>query len=144
MAVEITNRTRRALKVSLITKAVETTLRFGKIKGDVSVVIVGDTTIRGLNKIYRKKDKITDILSFREAEAPMPMRGFVGELIVDYAQIKRQSVQFKHSVSWELAFIVIHGTLHLIGYEDDTERGRVLMEKLGYQLIKKLFANTYV
>lgn len=138
MAVEITNRTRRALKASLITKAVETTLRFGKIKGDVSVVIVGDATIRRLNKIYRKKDKVTDVLSFREAEAEMPMRGFVGELIIDSLQIERQAIKFKHSVSWELAFIVIHGTLHLIGYEDDTERGRVLMEKLGYQLIKKI------
>ncbi len=138
MAVDITNRTRRALKISLITKAVETTLRFGKMKGDVSVVIVGDATIRRLNKIYRKKDKVTDILSFREAEAEMPMRGFVGELIVDYLQIKRQSVEFKHSVDWEMAFIIIHGTLHLLGYEDDTERGRLLMEKLGYQLIKKI------
>lgn len=138
MAVEITNRTRSTQQVSLITKAVETTLKFGKTKGDVSVVIVGDATIRRLNKIYRKKDKVTDILSFREAEAEMPMRGFVGELIVDSLQIKRQAAKFKHSVSWEMAFIIIHGTLHLLGYEDDTERGRALMEKLGYQLIKKI------
>lgn len=138
MAVEITNRTRRALKTSLITRAVEATLRFGKTKGDVSVVIVGDTTIRRLNKIYRKKDKVTDILSFREAEAEMPARGFVGELIVDYSQIRRQAAKFKHSVDWEMAFIIIHGTLHLLGHEDETERGRALMEKLGYQLIKKI------
>ncbi len=138
MAVEITNRTRKALKISLITRAVEATLRFGKTKGDVSVVIVGDTTIRRLNKIYRKKDKVTDILSFREAEAEMPARGFVGELIVDYSQIRRQAAKFKHSVDWEMAFIIIHGTLHLLGYEDETERGRALMEKLGYQLIKKI------
>ena len=138
MAVEITNRTRSALKTSLITKAVEVTLRFGKIKGDVSVVIVGDATIRRLNKIYIKKDKVTDILSFREAEAEMPASGFVGELIIDSLQIKRQALRFKHSFDWEMAFIVIHGTLHLIGYEDKTERGRIVMETLGYQLIKKI------
>ncbi len=134
MAVEITNKTKQTLKKALIIKAVECALAFKKRRGDVSVVFVGDAAIRTLNRQYRKKDYVTDILSFAE-----DLKGdFIGELIIDYKQIERQAKRFEHSVSWELAFIVIHGTLHLLGYEDETEKGRKTMEKLGYQLIKKI------
>ncbi len=138
MAIEITKLIKGSINKTLVTRAIETTLRFGKIRGDVSIVFVGDARIKTLNHHYRKKNTVTDILSFREAETEMPTKGFVGELVIDYAQIKRQAKKFSHSVHFELAFIVIHGTLHLLGYEDDTEKGRKLMERLGLELIKKV------
>ncbi len=134
MAVEITNKTHKVLKKALITQAVESTLAFKKRRGDVSVVFVGDAAIQRLNRQYRKKDYVTDILSFAEDTKS----DFVGELIIDFKQIERQAKQYGHSISWELVFILIHGTLHLLGYEDETEKGRKTMEKLGYQLIKKI------
>ncbi len=138
MAVEIANRTKFRPSRPLIERAVACVLSFSKVKGEVSVVIVNDAAIKILNKQYRGKNKPTDILSFAEGDSELAMPGVIGELVVNYEQIARQAKTFGHSVLWELAFIVIHGTLHLVGYEDETEKGRVEMEKLGEKLIKKL------
>jgi len=138
MAVEIINRTRNRINRQLITRSVEAVLAFKKIKGDVSIAIIGDTAMRRLNKKFRAKDKPTDILSFVEKESESPLPGFIGELFIDLEQIKRQSKVFKTGVTWELAFITIHGALHLLGYEDETEPGRIEMELLGNKIIKKV------
>ncbi len=138
MAVSFVNETKRRVSKALIDRAVEATLAHRRKKGDVSVVIVGDAAMQHLNKTYRGYDKVTDVLSFTEAESAVPEKGFLGELIVDYAQIVRQAKRFAPSVDWELAFIVIHGTLHLLGYDDVTEAGRLEMEKLGHRIIKQL------
>jgi probable rRNA maturation factor len=137
MLVEIANQTKTTINRSLIERAVKTVLRFGKVDGLVSVVIVSDAKMKQLNYQFRRKNKITDVLSFREQDGPLPEKGFIGELIIDYSQIKRQAKKFKHSVAYELAFIVIHGTLHLLGYEDETARGVLEMDKLGNKLINK-------
>lgn len=138
MAVEIANRTKKTVKRSLIERSVETVLHFGKVKGLVSVVIVGDRAMRNLNRRYRGKDKVTDILSFADSESEKPEQGFVGELIIDLEQIERQAKTFGNSKTKELAFIVIHGALHLLGYEDESEAGRRKMERLGEKLITNI------
>jgi len=103
-----------------------------KEKRDVSIVFVGDVRMQALNKAYRHKDKVTDILSFDGD------RDLFGEIIIDYAQIKRQAKIFSKSVKDELVFILIHGLLHLQGYDDKTEKGRLEMEKLGEKYVKKI------
>ncbi len=136
MAVEVTYRTRRRFAPALIVTAIEATLRHRRASGDVSVAIIGDAAMRRLNRTYRGFDKVTDVLSFVEAEASFRAAGLLGELVVDIDQIRRQAKLFGHGIRWELAFIVIHGTLHLLGYEDETERGRREMERLGNQIIE--------
>lgn len=138
MAIEIANKTKERINRPLIERAILGVLRFGKRRGDVSVVIVSDAAMKKLNYSLRGKNKPTDVLSFAESDSESAEPSFIGELVIDMAQIKRQAKQFKHSISWELAFIVIHGCLHLIGYEDETESGRKKMEKLGYMIIEKI------
>lgn len=138
MAVEIANQTKININRSLIERAVKTALNFGKITGTVSVVIVSDLVMKKINYKYRRKNKVTDILSFREDDGQFPEADFIGELVIDYLQIKRQAKIFKHTVAYELAFIVLHGALHLLGYDDKTERGRLEMENLGHKLMKKI------
>jgi probable rRNA maturation factor len=138
MAIEIANQTVHRLRRPPIERAVELVLRFAKRKGNVSVAIVSDAVMKKYNYAFRKKNTPTDILSFAEQDSETPSPDFVGELIIDFDQIKRQAKTFGHSLQWELAFIVIHGTLHLVGYEDETEEGRKEMEKIGYRLIKKM------
>lgn len=138
MVIEIANQTKSSINRSLIKRAVTVALKFGKKDGLVSVVLVGDAAMKKLNRYYRNKDAVTDILSFSEADSKFPEQDFIGELVVDWLQIKRQAKIFKHSVSHELAFIVIHGTLHLLGYEDETEQGVILMDRLVNKLIKKI------
>jgi len=137
MMVEIANQTKININRALIERAVKAVLKFSKRHGLVSVVIVGDMAMKKLNHQYRGKNKPTDVLSFSEADSKFPDSDFIGELVIDLSQIKRQAKTFKHSVSFELAFIVIHGALHLVGYEDETEAGVLEMDRLGNSLIKK-------
>lgn len=97
---------------------------------ELSIAFVGDKIIRDLNKVYRGIDKTTDILTFSGEDK------FLGEVIIDYAQIKRQAKKFNNSIKKELIFILVHGLLHLLGYDDKTEKGRLEMEEMGEEFIK--------
>ncbi|MBU4216300.1 rRNA maturation RNase YbeY [Candidatus Parcubacteria bacterium] len=130
--VDVVNKTRSNINLKLVEKVSSKFLELIKEKRDVSIVFVGDKRIQDLNKSYRHKDKVTDILSFDGD------RDFFGEIIIDYAQIKRQAKIFSKSVKDELVFILIHGLLHLQGYDDKTEKGRLQMEKLGESFVKKI------
>lgn len=138
MAVTVTNETSARVDGALIKRSIAAALRHQRAAGDVSVVIVGDVRMRRLNRTYRGKDKVTDILSFREEEAEIRESGFLGELVIDYAVIRQQAKRFAPSIRWELAFIAIHGALHLLGYEDETDAGAAEMERLGHLIIKKV------
>lgn len=139
MAVTITNTTAKRIDSKTITKAVEVTLKALRKKGIVSVVVVGSRRMRTLNKMYRGKDRVTDVLSFREAEAEIRTPHFLGEVIINVQAIQKQAKEFSPSLKFELAFIVIHGTLHLLGYDDVTTKEAAKMETLGYSIIKKVF-----
>ena len=98
---------------------------------DVSLAFVGDKKIRDLNCKYRKKDSVTDVLSF-EGEGD-----FFGEIVINYQQIKRQSKKYSSSFQEELVFILVHALYHLLGYDDDTEKGKKEMDLLAKYFIKK-------
>ena len=137
MSVEINNKTKSKIDLSLIKKAAEKFLRaHKKIDYSVSIAFVGDEKIKELNKKYRRIDRITDVLSFAGEEK------FLGEVIIDYSQIKRQAKEFRgrgmRAVEEELVFILAHGLLHLLGYDDGTEKGRREMERLGNEFIKSV------
>lgn len=128
--VEINNKTRSGIDLPLVKKVAEKFLSaHGKKKFNVSIAFIGDSAMRELNKIYRSRDKATDVLSFTGEN------NFLGEIIIDYAQIKRQAVKYKNNVKDELIFILVHGLLHLIGYDDKTEKGRREMERMGEKFI---------
>ena len=132
-----------------------------RIKGHVSLVIADDETVRSLNAEYRGLDKTTDVLSFAfdnqgeyhgEGDAPTKWStddGFVlppgesaglGEVIVSYPQAVRQAQQAGHSIERELAHLITHGILHLMGHDhmdDDEEREmdtrqRSVLERLAW------------
>jgi len=131
MIVEINNRTKAAINLALIKRVVKLFCQEYKIKHqEISLAIVGDQEIKKLNQAYRRINQATDILTFAgEAD-------FLGEIIIDYAQIKRQAKQFNNTALEELIFVLVHGLLHLIGYNDQTEKGRKEMERLTNKFVK--------
>jgi len=132
MIIEINNKTRSNISEKTVRKVVEKFLEKNRKTGkEVSIVFVGDKAIRRINKEFRGKDKVTDVLSFEGEE------NFLGEILIDYAQIRRQAKKFGNSAKDELVFILVHGLLHLIGHEDETEKGRKKMERLGEDFIKR-------
>ena len=96
---------------------------------ELGLVITSQERVQELNRLYRGKDKPTDVLAFsaREeigADFPpfvQPPDGVLhlGEVIISYPQVITQAEEHQHSVQREIAILIIHGVLHLLGYEHD-------------------------
>ena len=133
MNIDINNKTRSNINKKLIKQVVLNFIKYFKIKkSEISIVFVGDKRIKSLNNFYKKKDKVTDVLSFLGED------NFLGEIIIDYQQIKRQDKIYNNTIKQELIFILVHGLLHLIGYKDKTKKAEEEMNKLGENFINSL------
>ncbi len=135
MKVSINNKSRAKINTAEIISLVNFFSKHYKLKNkELSIAVVGDKTIHRLNNEYRKINKVTDILSFDGED------DFLGELIVDYSQVKRQAPYFSQKTEEEFLFIIVHGLLHLLGYDDDNEKDRMLMIDKGKNILT-LFLN---
>lgn len=105
---------------------------------EVSVVFCGDRLIRGLNQRYLKRDAVTDVLAFREKDSRFIQAGVLGEIFIDYRQIKRQAKRSGLTVNQELAYILTHGLLHLAGYDDRAKAGAKKMDQLAQKFLNNL------
>jgi len=86
------------------------------LDGMLNVVFVNDKYIRALNKAYRGKDKPTDVLSFNYGSEKL-----IGEVYVSLETAERQAKERKHSLSNELIRLIVHGILHIHGYDHEED-----------------------
>ncbi len=129
-----------------VTKAAEMVGKlYGVENGEVSVTLTDNAYIHTLNRQYRGIDRPTDVLSFalNESEEPEIDGGLdvnvLGDLIISVERAEEQAADYGHSVRREMAFLTVHGMLHLLGYDhmEDEERAemeaeqRFVMDKLG-------------
>jgi probable rRNA maturation factor len=84
-------------------------------------LIANDEELRRLNREYRRKDYATDVLSFPAANTG----GFIGDLAISYERAKEQAREFGHSTDDELRILMLHGVLHLMGHDHETDGGRM-------------------
>lgn len=107
---------------------------------EVSVVLVGERKMRELNARYRGKDSVTDVLSFSVADDKSYLEGlYLGEIIICPAKAKEQSKLYRVTLWQELRRLLIHGVLHLLGYDHERSakeqrKMRNLEEKILSQL----------
>ncbi len=101
------------------------------ISKNIVFVLVSKKEIRALNKTYRKKDRLTDVLSFESYE-----KGVLGELVFCPDVISKQALEHGFLFKEEFIYLMLHGVLHLLGYEH--EGGRLETEKM-FELQDKLF-----
>jgi probable rRNA maturation factor len=104
-----------------------------RARGVVNVALVSDATMRRLNRRYRGVDRVTDVLSFPAAPAPKGRAGeFLGDLAIATGLAGRQARRLGHSTAKELRILALHGLLHLLGYDHETDLGamRRLEERL--------------
>jgi probable rRNA maturation factor len=94
---------------------------------EVSLAFVDNQTIQPLNKRYLQHDEATDVLSFPLSEPNA--RRLAGELVISAEIAKLQAEEHGHPVQAELALYVIHGLLHLCGYDDKTPAGAAAMRE---------------
>ncbi|MBM7701483.1 rRNA maturation RNase YbeY [Metabacillus iocasae] len=98
-------------------------------EAEVSVTFVDNERIQEINKEYRKKDKATDVISFAleemgEGELAIigqEMPRVLGDIIISIPKTHEQAKEYGHSFLRELGFLTIHGFLHLLGYDHETE-----------------------
>lgn len=102
----------------------------------VSLAIVGEKKIKQLNSIYRKKNQVTDVLSF-ENDDRLSREEPLGEILVCLPVAKKQAKQMKHSLKKEMNRLVLHGFLHLMGYDHEKEKEAEKMESLETKILNK-------
>jgi len=115
---------------SIIRKAILATLEHENFKYDaeVSVTLCDNSYIRKLNKQYRGKDKHTDVLSFPiydngEFDMTECISGAVlGDIVISLERAKEQAVELGHGFVREVAFLTVHSTLHLLGYDHERSK----------------------
>lgn len=88
---------------------------------ELSILLTDDACIRELNFNYRKKNKATDVLSFSQLENPSKnyTPGPLGDLVISLDTARRQAKKYRHSFEKELLRLIVHGILHLAGYEHE-------------------------
>ena len=99
----------------------------------LNIVIVDNEKIREINKEYRNKDAVTDVISFAFEEVKdvnyEDVR-FLGEIYISYERCKEQAKDYGHSVRREFCYLAVHGLLHLLGYDHMTEEDKKVMRAL--------------
>jgi len=127
--------------------------------GDVGLVIADDDTVRDLNKRYRGLDENTDVLSFSPSHRgeyygpdkplsssddditfvlPPGQETPLGEIIISYPQTTRQAAEAGHSAEREMALLIAHGLLHLLGHDHVKDEEEALMKEKEAQVLAEL------
>jgi probable rRNA maturation factor len=129
---------------------VKKTLKLGE--ADVSICFVSDTEIARMNEAFRKKKGPTDVLSFPTVHRRTPVRVaqlpkhsrmrkaqaavFLGDIAISPATARRNAKELGRTLASELQILILHGMLHLLGYDHETDRGQ--MDRVETRLRRRL------
>jgi len=94
-----------------------------RLRGEVTVLLTTDAAIRKLNRQFRGKNKATDVLSF-PAEG-LGVEEIAGDLAISVPTALRQAVEQQHALSTEIKVLILHGLLHLAGYDHEADNGKM-------------------
>lgn len=123
--ITILNESGRRVRLEPIRRAVHAALkRHGRESAFVNVLLCSDEAIRSLNKRFRGVDEPTDVLTFPAGDFP---GGPLGDVAIAIPYAERQANARKVSLGQEVAYLAIHGALHLVGYDDEEESERERM-----------------
>lgn len=86
---------------------------------EVGIVVVDSTKIHEYNKTYRNIDRPTDVLSFEDGDIVDGVC-YIGDIIINVEAVVNQAKEYNHSIKREFCFLVVHGYLHLLGYDHQT------------------------
>lgn len=117
----------RAIRRRALAAFLQEAAAAARLTGDVSVLLTGDAEIRRLNRRFRHKNKPTDVLSF-PAPAGLPL---AGDLAISVETAARQAQQAGHPLFTELRILLLHGLLHLAGYDHETDSGQMARREAG-------------
>ena len=106
-----------------------------RARGEVTIALVSDARMRTLNRSYRNKDYATDVLSFPVHDRAETTSPYLGDVVIAIGVAQRQADEVGHPVGTELKVLALHGLLHLLGYDHETDKGE--MARLEARLRKR-------
>jgi probable rRNA maturation factor len=120
--------------------AEQATSAINEAKGkDLTVAFVSDRRIKELNNIFRDKNRPTDVLSFPyepDQYDYLETENFLGDIVISVEQAQRQAQENNLTLENEIKQLILHGILHLVGYDHETDGGE--MNRLELKLRRKL------
>ncbi len=132
----ITNQTNYSLNKKFIEKIIFSSAKLLRLKNlDISVAFVAPTVIKKLNLTYRGQNQATDILSFGYFFEGSQLDG---ELVICPAVAIKNGKKHGLSLNWELQKLLVHGLLHLVGYDHEKTKEAATMERLENKIIKNI------
>lgn len=105
----------------------------GFVRGELSIALLDERAMQDLNYRYRGKDEPTDVLSFPQGEDDL-----LGDVLLSLPRAQEQAVRFGHSLERETVYLLIHGILHLLGYEHGVDADKMRMRKTEEEILEKL------
>jgi probable rRNA maturation factor len=108
-----------------------------RVRGQVTVLLTNDAALRKLNRQFRGKNKPTDVLSFPADTLVQDREKMAGDLAISVPTALRQAAEQGHPLATEIKVLILHGLLHLAGYDHETDQGqmarreRLLRARLG-------------
>lgn len=105
-------------------------------EAELALVLADDTHLQALNRTYRGQDRPTDVLSFPadRADAVPGEPPYLGDILISVAYAGRSAAAAGHDLDAELRLLAVHGLLHLLGHEDESEDGAQTMARLEVEL----------
>jgi rRNA maturation RNase YbeY len=129
----------------IIHVASETLGILGLENSEISIVLDNNDQIRKLNKKYRDLDEPTDVLSFSFNELdPDTGSNYLGDMVISTQKVKKQALDQGHSIKKEFVTLIIHGILHLAGYDHSTSEEEKNFFELQSEILEKLSSDWIV
>lgn len=107
-------------------------------EGEISVLLSDDEAVRALNRDWRDIDKPTNVLSFPAAEQPAGLPPMLGDIAIAYETLAREAKEEGKPILHHLAHLVVHGYLHLMGYDHLTDSEAEAMEALERDILRAM------
>ncbi len=107
-----------------VLKQAEKITKILNLKGEISILLTDNKTIQKLNKQYRKKDSATNVLSFETGDSEI-----LGDIILAFETIEKEAKEQEKAFENHLTHLIIHGILHLIGYDHIDDSDAEIMEE---------------
>ncbi|MCA9881571.1 MAG: rRNA maturation RNase YbeY [Anaerolineae bacterium] len=130
-AITIQNEKSYSIPAESLIEAAETVLRIhDAVHDELSIVITDNAEVQALNQQFRQIDAPTDVLSFPAEPLPDEFKDdtrYLGDLVIAYPYASEQAQRLNHNLEQSLMLLVVHGTLHLLGYDHDTPDNKAKM-----------------
>jgi probable rRNA maturation factor len=115
-------------EIGAFTRKVLLALRKGDAISDASIAFVDDDSMQQLNKRFRRRNRTTDVLTFPADDSyadPRATKRPLGDIVISVDQARRQAADEKHSLATEVRYLILHGVLHALGYDHETDNGEM-------------------